>query len=77
MEPTDDPTEEVEVQAEYEDDFEDELPVAEKAQWLMPVLIALLGVGAGYMGHMLTAEPEILTVTKIRREDEGAHCRRA
>lgn len=68
MEPTDDPTEEVEVQAEYEDDFEDELPVAEKAQWLMPVLIALLGVGAGYMGHMLTAEPEILTVTKIEEK---------
>ncbi|MEC7241028.1 MAG: hypothetical protein VXW32_07285 [Myxococcota bacterium] len=66
MEPTDDPTEEVEVevQAEYEDDFDDGLPGSEGAQWMMPVLIALLGVGAGYMAHMLTAEPEILSVTE-------------
>ena len=70
MEPTDDPTEEVEVQAEYEDDFDDGLPPRDNSQWLMPVVIALLGVGAGYMAHMLTAEPKILSVTEYVEKKE-------
>lgn len=66
MEPTDDlndPTEEVEVHAEYEDDLLD-TPTTQSA-WMMPVLIALLGVGAGFMSHMLIAEPQMPSGTEI------------
>jgi chromosome segregation ATPase len=40
-----------------------------KSTWGLPLMISILGMAAGYMLHMVTAQPEIITDTVIIKQE--------
>ena len=65
MDPTDDPLEPFDGDdTEYAEDPSESF----QSTWGLPLIIALLGIGAGFMLHMVTAKAEIITDTVLIKE---------